>query len=150
MLILTSLEYGFTNEDDIMSQIDWLPDHEQRMDVISQNGNDGNHYEERCSGCMTVCDKCKKPEYKDTQFGITAGGTIVHDDVTNPSHYNLIPEKNVQVIDVIRAALTEEEFRGYCKGNRIKYSLRGGKKDGESEEKDAGKARQYIDFQLEK
>lgn len=71
------------------------------------------------------------------------------DNVTNPSHYDLMPEKNVQVIDVIRAALTEDEYRGYCKGNRIKYSLRGGKKDGESERKDAGKARQYIDFQLE-
>ena len=71
-----------------------------------------------------------------------------HDPVLNPSHYDLIPEKNVQVIDVIRATLTEEEFTGYCKGNRIKYSLRGGKKDGESEIKDASKARTYIDFQL--
>lgn len=70
------------------------------------------------------------------------------DDVTNPSHYELIPEKGVQVIDVIRAALTEEEFRGYCKGNRIKYSLRGGRKEAESEAKDAAKARQYIDYQL--
>lgn len=73
-----------------------------------------------------------------------------HDNVTNPSHYDLIPEKGVQVIDVIRAALTEDEFLGYCKGNRIKYSLRGGRKTNESEEKDAAKARQYIDFQLEK
>ena len=71
-----------------------------------------------------------------------------HEDVTNPKHYDLIPELGVQVIDVIRAALTEEEFRGYCKGNRIKYSLRGGKKDSESEEKDASKARQYVSFQL--
>ena len=68
-----------------------------------------------------------------------------HDMVTNPKHYDLIPEKNVQVIDVIRATLTEEEFKGYCRGNQIKYVLRN--KNNRSE--DAGKCRQYIDFELE-
>ena len=72
-----------------------------------------------------------------------------HDNVLNPSHYDLIPEKGVQAIDVIRAALTEDEFLGFCKGNSLKYLLRGGKKDNESDSKDAAKARQYIDFRLE-
>ena len=49
-----------------------------------------------------------------------------HDDVNNPKHYDLFP--NQQVIDVIEAALTEEEFAGYCKGNALKYRLRTGDK----------------------
>ena len=49
-----------------------------------------------------------------------------HDDVNNPKHYDLFPDQ--QVIDVIQAALTEEEFVGYCKGNALKYRLRAGDK----------------------
>ena len=102
---------------------------EIRLANIARNGNDGLHYLDEATAI--------------------AQDTGQYDAVLNPSHYDLIPEKNVQVIDVIRAALTEDEFLGYCKGNRIKYSLRGGKKDNESEKKDASKARKYIDFQLE-
>ena len=50
-----------------------------------------------------------------------------HDNVTNPQHYDLFPGQ--QVIDIIEAALTPEEFAGYCKGNAIKYRLRAGRKD---------------------
>lgn len=49
-----------------------------------------------------------------------------HDDVNKPKHYDLFP--NQQVIDVIEAYLTEEEFAGYCKGNALKYRLRAGDK----------------------
>jgi len=72
-----------------------------------------------------------------------------HNNVTNPSHYDLIPEKNVQAIDVIRAVLSREEFNGYCKGCSLKYNLRAGQKFNEAAEKDLSKARQYIDFCLE-
>ena len=33
----------------------------------------------------------------------------------NPSHY----QGEVECIDALRAALTREEFRGYCKGSAI-------------------------------
>lgn len=49
-----------------------------------------------------------------------------HDDVNNPKHYDLFPDQ--QVIDVIKSALTPEEFSGYCKGNALKYRLRAGDK----------------------
>lgn len=49
-----------------------------------------------------------------------------NDEVNNPSHYDLFPGQ--QAIDVIKAALTPEEFRGYCKGNALKYRLRAGEK----------------------
>lgn len=50
-----------------------------------------------------------------------------HDEISNPAHYDLFPD-GMQAIDVIRAALTPEEFSGYCKGNFLKYRLRAGEK----------------------
>lgn len=50
-----------------------------------------------------------------------------HDEISNPKHYDLFPD-GMQAIDVIRAALTPEEFAGYCKGNFLKYRLRAGEK----------------------
>lgn len=43
----------------------------------------------------------------------------------NPKHYRL---HGTECIDVIRAALTPEEFRGFLKGNVIKYNFRAGHK----------------------
>lgn len=52
---------------------------------------------------------------------------LSHDEISNPKHYDLFPG-GMQAIDVIRAALTPEEFAGYCKGNFLKYRLRAGEK----------------------
>ena len=44
------------------------------------------------------------------------------DDLINePPHYR---QGEIECIDAIEAALTPEEFRGYCKGNAIKYIWR--------------------------
>lgn len=48
------------------------------------------------------------------------------DEINSPSHYMLFPD--MEAIDVIIAALTPEEFAGYCKGNALKYRLRAGEK----------------------
>lgn len=48
------------------------------------------------------------------------------DEINSPSHYMLFPDQ--EAIDVIRAALSVEEFRGYLKGNVLKYRLRAGEK----------------------
>lgn len=53
------------------------------------------------------------------------------------SHYKDMP---MQPWDVMQAVLTPEEFRGYLKGNVIKYAMRAGRKDGSD---DAGKAQHY-------
>jgi hypothetical protein len=42
-------------------------------------------------------------------------------DQINPDHYK---QGGIECIDAIEAALTPEEFRGYCKGNIIKYTWR--------------------------
>ena len=43
------------------------------------------------------------------------------DLVNNPPHYN---NGNIECLDAIEAMLTPEEFRGYCKGNAMKYIWR--------------------------
>jgi len=50
------------------------------------------------------------------------------DEVKSPAHYN---QGGIECIDAIRAALTDEEFRGYCKGNAIKYIWRERMKGGD-------------------
>ncbi len=43
------------------------------------------------------------------------------DPVNHPPHYTA---GGIETIDAIEAALTAEEFRGYCKGNALKYVWR--------------------------
>lgn len=50
-------------------------------------------------------------------------------NVYEPEHYQ--SESGIECIEAIRAALTPEEFRGYCKGNVIKYVWRERKKGGD-------------------
>ena len=49
------------------------------------------------------------------------------DAVKEPNHYQMFG--TVEVIDMIKELLTEEEFRGYLCGSVLKYRLRAGKKD---------------------
>lgn len=51
----------------------------------------------------------------------------MEDNVNHPKHYN---KHGVECIDAIRATLTDEEFRGYCKGNVLKYTWRERYKNG--------------------
>ena len=63
----------------------------------------------------------------------------MNDAVHHPSHYTL-PGLTIESVDVIRAVLTPEEFKGWCKGNALKYSLRAGRKDPTKEVQDLAKA----------
>lgn len=50
-----------------------------------------------------------------------------HHEINKPKHYALFAD-GTQVINVIEAQLTTEEFVGYLKGNVLKYRLRAGEK----------------------
>jgi hypothetical protein len=63
------------------------------------------------------------------------------DAVDHPSHYT---SGDIECIDAIRSALGDEWFKGFCRGNAIKYLWRAGKKEGEPAEKDLEKAKWYI------
>ena len=64
----------------------------------------------------------------------------------NSKHYELW--ENFEAIDVIKLALTDEEYKGFLKGNILKYRLRAGKKNIENDNiiKDIGKS---IDYERE-
>lgn len=61
------------------------------------------------------------------------------DNVNSPAHYR---KGGIECIDAIRAALTDEEWRGYCKGNVIKYVWRERHKGGDESLK---KAQWYLE-----
>lgn len=67
------------------------------------------------------------------------------DNVNSPAHYQL--PGGGQVIDRIREVLTEEQFRGYLKGNILKYLYRAGHKNDEQE--DLEKAQWYLSALVE-
>ena len=59
--------------------------------------------------------------------------------VNDPPHYN---GGSIECIDAIQAALTPVEFRGYCKGNNLKYTWRENYK---GKNQDLRKAAWYLD-----
>lgn len=64
----------------------------------------------------------------------------------NPKHYTW---GGLEVIEVLRAKLTREEFLGYLRGNVLKYVFRAGFKDSSKLVEDLQKAKWYLD-RLEK
>jgi len=59
--------------------------------------------------------------------------------IEHPSHYN--EKKKMETWDWIEKGLTDEEFKGYLKGNVLKYLHRYESKDGAA---DLDKAIEYI------
>jgi len=61
--------------------------------------------------------------------------------VNNPPHY----KKGIETIKIIRAKLTDQEYKGYLKGTIMKYNTRIGLKGSKQDEiNDAGKLRWYA------
>lgn len=52
----------------------------------------------------------------------------------------------VEPIELMQSILTPEEFKGFLKGNAIKYAFRAGRKVGESSEKDKTKFLVYSQW----
>lgn len=63
-------------------------------------------------------------------------------DFIKPQHYKLWKDNN-DVNFVIKQTLTKEEYRGFLKGNILKYQLRLGKKPSEPIERDQEKIKWY-------
>ena len=64
------------------------------------------------------------------------------DAVDKPQHYQFFP--GLEAIEVIARSMTQEQFYGYCLGNRLKYRLRAGNKD--KLEQDIAKSDKYIEL----
>lgn len=61
------------------------------------------------------------------------------------AHYDTLH----QPIETMQANMTPEAFRGYLRGNIIKYTCRIGRKDGEGELKEAKKIQDYAKWLVE-
>ena len=62
-----------------------------------------------------------------------------YDVVERPAHY---ASTDIECIDAIRAQLTEDEWRGFLRGQVAKYNWRMGRKD--ATEQEAGKLLWYA------
>jgi len=62
-----------------------------------------------------------------------------YDLINNPMHYTV---GGYEALDVIKAKLSPEEFRGYCKGNILKYVMRANYKG--HHDQDCDKAQYYA------
>jgi hypothetical protein len=82
------------------------------------------HWTERFEADIQVEDEVNTYEINKR---IQAGADMVN----SPKHYT--EDKEFEVIDVIRDWLTEEEFRGYIKGNALKYVSRERLKNGDED-----------------
>lgn len=65
--------------------------------------------------------------------------------VNHPQHYN--GDSQYECIKVLKAWMSEDEYRGFLRGNAIKYICRLGKKDEAVQE--LKKAAWYIDKLIE-
>jgi len=120
------------------------------------------HYD--CTTCgasmgisRALCPECKDREgnimeYKDQDgveenFNVGNLDDVLEDLVNHPNHYKSEGVGDIECIDAIQAALTEEEFTGFCKGNNIKYTWRANRK--QDVRTNIEKARWYINKLLE-
>lgn len=67
------------------------------------------------------------------------------DMVNNPPHYN---KGGLEAIQVIKMALTREEYKGYLKGNVLKYKLRAPYKGKEDEDHEKANW-YYVEHEME-
>lgn len=67
----------------------------------------------------------------------------MNDYIKQPAHYT---SGGIECIDYLRFTLPKEQFRGFLRGNIVKYMHRFDKKNGVQ---DLKKARQYLDWLIE-
>lgn len=80
-------------------------------------------------------------KYKEEKAEESKEETEDSEESTVDSHYKALA---IEPLEVMRGMMTKTEYKGFLKGNIIKYSIRQGNKKGESAEKDAAKCREYI------
>lgn len=82
--------------------------------------------------------------FADVDFPPTLETLLDDDSIFSPTHYN---QGSIECIEALQACMSEEEYRGFCRGNAIKYLWR--LNDKATPEQNLKKARWYIDTMLE-
>lgn len=119
-----------------LNQVDSIETYKEDEDKIMPN------YLELASGGMTFSEFAgEKITAKSLNF------RPYDDKVNHPNHYN---KYSREVIESIKGLCTPDEFRGYLKGNIIKYSARYSDKDGIQDIDKLAKYTQFLkEFELE-
>lgn len=86
---------------------------------------------------LSVCQRCGEVYEKDHHCRVTVRE---FDLVERPAHY----QGDIECIDAIKAQLSDEEWRGYLRGQVAKYNWRLGRKD--ALDQDAKKLRWYASW----
>ena len=118
--------------------------------------NEWNMSEEDCAKYAKDCDELRKNLEKQkslddvtpeewNRVSKTAVGKLYHPEdkhnpVTQPDHYN---KGAIEAIEAIKASMHPQEYKGYLKGNCLKYLWRYEYKNGVE---DLRKARVYLDW----
>jgi len=118
--------------------------------------NEWNMSEEDCAKYAKDCDELRKNLEKQkslddvtpeewNKVSKTAVGKLYHpqdksNPVTQPDHYN---KGAIEAIEAIKASMHPQEYKGYLKGNCLKYLWRYEYKNGVE---DLRKARVYLDW----
>ena len=119
-----------------LNQVDSIESYEGEEDIIMPN------YIQLASQGMTFS------EFAGEEITEESLNFRPYDDkVNHPSHYNRYSR---EVIESIKGLCTPDEFRGYLKGNIIKYSARYSGKDGIQDIDKLAKYNQFLkEFELE-
>lgn len=94
------------------------------------------------SVCVRWDDGREAVHSKTAVIIITKAEESASDPVNQPQHYQFFPD--LEAIEVIARSTTQEQFYGYCLGNRLKYRLRAGNKD--KLEQDIAKSDKYLEL----
>ena len=85
--------------------------------------------EQSAKAFIKMCEEKKLFAFEDEVS--TPSMLANNDKVNSPNHYRMnIKGVQIEVMDIIESILTPEEFRGYKKGNVLKYILREKLKNG--------------------
>lgn len=99
-----------------------------------------------CSDCLSAVGHSSLglKNWTPKVLEVTEAG--LHDAVSSPKHYMLFPD--LESIQAIQRLLTPEEYRGFLKGNVLKYRFRAGRKGGDDAKtlQDIQKSEQYAKF----
>lgn len=98
-------------------------------DVRRMDNRPAKGEEPACQACLEKDDRfghtCAPAPQRVTPK-VDGSEPKVNPKVVQPGHYMLF--EGIESIQVIARSMTEEQFKGFCLGNTLKYRLRAGKK----------------------
>lgn len=115
------------------------------IDVAREDGKNGYWKKDKIiTMAMIGAEQSSTGQTENKQNKDIIKEETTYDRVKNPAHYCT---GKIETINVIADTLTNEEMKGFCKGNIIKYVIRSEKKG--DEKTDLQKAKWYLEKLIE-